>query len=875
MSNKDFTLKKIKYGYSIEKYNGIDDVLVIPSKYKDSDILEIEYEAFANNKNIRKITFEEGMEKIGAVAFENCINLEEITFPKSLIETQWSILSGCTNLKKLIVLNPKTKFGNNWCNGLKNLEKISVSVFKDLSSKEKIRLLTEQWNDFSNDEQKKLITHLKQNKYFREQVFIYSANTVIKMILENCNKLSLEEIKKYNDFSTNHNNILAIKMLNDYKIKYFDKEQISKIEQSKPEFEFEKIDDNLTLIQYNGDDEIVTIPDSFQGEDVTSIGFRVFENTTKIEEIILPKNLKILARHAFVYCNQLKSITLPEGLLEIKRLAFICENLEEVILPKSLQIVAKSSFFRCPNLRKVVGFDNTKFSPETFEYCDALQDVSFCIIKQLKPNFHGKLINNLLQNINNLSQQDKDDILDFIITKRNLLQELFMIGDANVVNFLLQNNIKLTLEKLDEYLDNSITQKNTICTAILIEYKDKNFSKQEQNKHQEDKDLTEIGLKPPNRKQIDELEDEDVIELMKSTIENIDSYNVKDKKEFISMIKNRKSLKKLLFSEDNSDLINFLLSIRVKLSIEEIDFYMEKHKDNPNIIAQLLEYKNKNISDEELQKAKSKKEQEDLVDIGLELPTFKQLKEKFSVGKVTGGLRISGYKGSDSTVVIPDTIDDGTPIISLKKNTSYEPYFFDVIENLILGENITLIEKSTFTNCKNLKTIKLPNSIKKIDNFAFYWCTNLKEINLPESLEFLGFGVFCKCENLEEITIPNSILKLPSTYDVQGIFKGCKKLKSVKLPEIGSTEFTQIPAYAFYDCVKLEEINIPKSVKVIRNNAFSNCKNLQKIILPENLEKIEDMAFYGCEKLKEIIIPANAKISKTAFDRCKSIKIKK
>ncbi len=484
---KDFTLKKIKYGYSIEKYNGNDEVLVIPNKYNNDDILEIEKEAFAYNENIKKITFEEGIEKIESFAFYKCVNLEEITFPKSLVETEWGILSDCTNLKKLIVLNPKTKFGNNWCYDLENLEKISVSVFKDLNAKEEIRLLTEQWNDFSIDEQKKLITYLKRNKYFRQLVFNYNATTVIKMILENCDKLSLEELKKYIDISTQQNNIDAIKMLNDYKIKYFDKEEIAKIEQSKPDLDFRKIDNQMTLFKYRGDDEKVIIPDTFEGEDVTVIGYRAFDGNAQIKEVILPKNLKIIDRYAFINCHELKVITLPEGILEINRWTFSCERLEEIILPKSLQKMAKGSFYRCSNLRKVVGFDKTKFSPETFEYCDALEDVSFCIIKQLKPEFQGKLINKLLQDTNNLSSKEKDDIIGFISAKRNLLQELFMIGDANAVSFLLQNKIKLTLSKLDEYIDNSIEKKNTICTAILIDYKNKNFSKEVLDKHQEDK----------------------------------------------------------------------------------------------------------------------------------------------------------------------------------------------------------------------------------------------------------------------------------------------------------------------------------------------------------------------------------------------------
>lgn len=639
-------------------------------------------------------------------------------------------------------------------------------------------------------------------------------------------------------------------------------------------FNFENINGDITLVSYNGDDKKVIIPETFEGEPVTVIGGGAFNHNNKVENIVLPKTIKLIKGQAFGHCG-IKSIELPEGLLEMKQYAFCgCYYLQEVTFPESLLNVPPRSFFGCSSLKRVVAKNiNTKFSPTAFTSCNELEDVSFCIIKILPIEVQVKLMVSLL-NKANLSKDENLEIASFIMSKKKLLNELFMSVDTKTITFLLDNGAKLSLDMLDEYMKKSIENNNISVNAILIDYKNKNFTKIALENHENDKDLLDIGLKPPTKKQIDEYDfeedEESLIELILSTIEKFDSYDKKDQKSFISIIKTRKKLKHLLFDLDNPDLINFLLKQGVTLSLKEVNNYTKKSikYDNTAITAILLEYKEKNISKEELQQEKDIKEQQELVDIGFELPNIKQLKEQWSVGKITGGLRISGYKGENTNVTIPGEIDDNTPIIALKSNTSYNFTDFTAIEHLTISENIITIDIGTFNSCKKLTTVNLPNSLKSIGNMAFCYCEKLKTIDLPQGLEILGYGVFYKCESLEEITIPNSLIKLSNTYGVEGIFFNCTKLKSVILPEDALEEFNLIPAYAFANCSNLVSINIPKSIRKINTKAFLNCKSLEKIIIPDTVEKIDVLAFEGCTKLKEVIISQNTKVNKSAFTNC-------
>ena len=65
--------------------------------------------------------------------------------------------------------------------------------------------------------------------------------------------------------------------------------------------------------------------------------------------------------------------------------------------------------------------------------------------------------------------------------------------------------------------------------------------------------------------------------------------------------------------------------------------------------------------------------------------------------------------------------------------------------------------------------------MKKISLSAFSDCENLKQIKLYNNLECLGKGVFYGCKMLNEVIIPDSIKKIIW----QDAFIGFKKLEMV------------------------------------------------------------------------------------------------
>ena len=69
--------------------------------------------------------------------------------------------------------------------------------------------------------------------------------------------------------------------------------------------------------------------------------------------------------------------------------------------------------------------------------------------------------------------------------------------------------------------------------------------------------------------------------------------------------------------------------------------------------------------------------------------------------------------------------------------------------------------------------------------------------------------------------------------------------------------FTIIGKHAFYNCVSLKTIKLPKSIKKIGWDAFNKFLSLETIHLPPSLTTLGDFAIYNCLSLKTTDLPSS------------------
>ena len=199
----------------------------------------------------------------------------------------------------------------------------------------------------------------------------------------------------------------------------------------------------------------------------------------------------------------------------------------------------------------------------------------------------------------------------------------------------------------------------------------------------------------------------------------------------------------------------------------------------------------------------------------------------------------------------------GVQTIQIGKNVkSIGKYAFHFEASLkevkFIGDSIQKLGDNCFRMCRSLENIEFPDSIIELGEGCFAECTGLKTIELSNSLKEISNNCFYRCESLKEISIPDNVANI--NYCA---FQNCSGLKKINFSS--NSNITKIGNYAFGNCARLEDVNLPNSLSEIESDAFNSCTRLEKIDLPDSLREIKYGAFSGCSRLNNVSIPSGIK----------------
>ncbi len=135
-----------------------------------------------------------------------------------------------------------------------------------------------------------------------------------------------------------------------------------------------------------------------------------------------------------------------------------------------------------------------------------------------------------------------------------------------------------------------------------------------------------------------------------------------------------------------------------------------------------------------------------------------------------------------------------------------------------------------------------------------YKVTEVSDGNSKPKVTITAFSK--KDKKAKKVTIPKTITIDKVTYEVTQVapkaFKNSKKLEKVVIPDT----IIILGDSSFEGCKKLKSITIGKNVISIGKNAFKNCKNLKKITIKSiKLETIGKNALSGIDKKCIIKVP--------------------
>ncbi len=176
----------------------------------------------------------------------------------------------------------------------------------------------------------------------------------------------------------------------------------------------------------------------------------------------------------------------------------------------------------------------------------------------------------------------------------------------------------------------------------------------------------------------------------------------------------------------------------------------------------------------------------------------------------------------------------------------------NITGNVTIPDSVIKICAYAFDRCIGITSIHLGNTLREISTCAFSECNITGELIIPDSVTNIygadeNKGAFSQCANITSVTLGESL-----TYIDEATFNGCDSLNtvywnskncsygnsySIKSPFIYTNVSTvvfgnsveTIPFKAFDFCGKITSVSIGDSVTSIGGNAFNSCTILTTV----------------------------------------------
>ena len=572
-------------------------------------------------------------------------------------------------------------------------------------------------------------------------------------------------------------------------------------------------------------------------------------------DVVIPEGVTEIGKYAFCNCSTLTSVVIPNSVTKIGFSSFaICKNITSIYIPDSVTKIESFAFEHCERLSSLTISPNVKIIERgAFGQCDGLQQVVI-------PEGVSIIDNEVFFECRNLKTvflpvSVKEILWGAFRECRNLEGVHTDASELDIKSDTFENSPKAYLVapnlKLTSIADTTMRYRTAayFCKRILAG-------------------------------------------------ENLPSETVAYYKKYVKS--QRKKMYDIALKDE--EFLQYMIaeSVIPKSDISEVVDRADKL--SPAAKAALLAYQDQIFPTT----ARIKKEDQNLEAALTGILSVADAKKIWTFEVLENGVCITGYKGNEKDVIVPNGIGKNTVttigefafspdaprvLKAVKENRSK-------IETVTVPSGILGIGAHAFANCKSLKAVNLPASVAEIEEAAFENCKELKEIQLPDMLSSIGNTAFQNCAAIKTLTLPEDL----HTIGI-AVFLGCKALKTLNISaenkflhqengilysndgpsvicclqntagHISIADGTVcIAAQAFENCRSITDVVIPNSVSEIGERAFWGCSKLEHIRLPEGLKEIPTYLLSGCNSLREIQIPESVTdIGAGAFRSCGSV----
>lgn len=799
--------------------------LVLPETVRDIGT------AFENTQKINSIVLPEGLKKLSRDAFKGC-KIRSFTVPQSLTEVDGRAFVLSQDITSAIVYGAPGSVMEAYC---RTHKKVSFVPKNAVSNKPKKKI---------NYEYRIRRTDVVLTKYIGS-----SKNLLLPSEIEG---KPVTEVKKL--FSYGNRSIKSI-----------------------------ELPSCVTKLEAGAFSELYGLTKLKLSENLTSIPDRMCMNCSELTDIAIPDSVTSIGELAFAKSG-IKTLSLPTNLKSIPAgIIYGCRNLTELVLPDGLEEICDGALYGLLVKRLVIPASVSKISDRLF--CDPENKgedsprppSNTIIIRVVKGSYADEFLSDYIRKnpefgktillaYDDSSEKDNkiranlmDTLSLFIISKHN---------DCCTIDDILQSDKEIIIpEKIDglpvtsvniqtlSYDDKTYTSIDFPKSVTNISLDIKVFVSKVTFSHGSDTFWSDGSA----------IYSADKTTLIRFANQSLDNYDIVEGTTCI---------------KDNAfDMCNNLKSLHFPSSLKE--FNLKAFRNLWKTI-RVSGGENLEVMPDTLDKIeKTPYRSNKLTFIGNLGKVFMHAdpeQKKVIIPEGTEYIFDYAFSKIDNSdciaeeIVIPKTVKTlGAGSFSMLRN----------IKKIELPEGIESVPDSAFSECNSLEYVGLPDSLRTIGDRAFYACSSLKQIDLPAGLEVLGKDVFKSCSSLAGIILPAGLkeLKVGSLEGIpfekieiapkndsfikkDGVLysKDGKILIRVSIAYSGN-EFiipdgvTEVMAYAFKKCKKINSLVFPDSVSKIGEYACAEMDSLTSVRLPSELTELAAGLFNECENLKNVIWP--------------------
>lgn len=331
-------------------------------------VTRIEDGVFQYCSSLMTVSIPKKITHIGSVAFDGCSSLTTFVIPEGITDINYAAFNNCSSLTSITIPNTITHLGHRAFDGCSLLTSVTIpqsvtyiesSAFTNplvvyMASKTPARLDNNAFHENTIFIVPDVDAYKSAWKQYDYKVIIPMTTTEVSASV-NLNalpkisalqqKLGLDSLKKITSLrisgTINSYDIMIMRnqMPNLWDIDLSDAHIVANDYEYTKGYHSKK--DTLSAYAFTGTGTHIRkaiLPNS-----VVCIEENVF-NTPYLQEVVLPKNLRVIGDRTFFGCRALRSINLPESLTSIGESAFQGTGLREVTIPANVETIRGKAF---------------------------------------------------------------------------------------------------------------------------------------------------------------------------------------------------------------------------------------------------------------------------------------------------------------------------------------------------------------------------------------------------------------------------------------------------------------------------------------------------------------------------------------------------